>query len=267
MPNWIELEGLNNLRDVGGTPLVSGGEVRSGQLLRSDNLQDLTADDIAQLRELGLRDVIDLRSAFERHHVGISPLVDEDGMTVHPLSYLNEVGLEGVTNLDEAAELIGNALPFQPRGSVPVTDPVVSTYLGFLADRPAEVLTALRIIAHGEGATLVHCAAGKDRTGVTIALALLLVGADPDAVVADYALSSERVPAVVERMMRNPIYGKGLAGRPMDSHLTRPETMQAFIDYIEAEYGPVSEGGLAQMMAGMGWTEEDQAALEARLVG
>ena len=62
MRQWIELDGVANLRDLGGLPTGDGRTVRSGRLLRSDNLQDLTRADIDRLLELGLTDVIDLRS-------------------------------------------------------------------------------------------------------------------------------------------------------------------------------------------------------------
>ena len=60
---WIDLEGLANLRDVGGIPTVDGGKVIPGRLLRSDNLQTLTTSDVDQLLGLGLTDVIELRIA------------------------------------------------------------------------------------------------------------------------------------------------------------------------------------------------------------
>ena len=59
---WIDLEGLANLRDVGGLPTVDGGKIIPGRLLRSDNLQTLTPSDIDQLLGLGLTDVVDQRS-------------------------------------------------------------------------------------------------------------------------------------------------------------------------------------------------------------
>ena len=62
---WIDLDGLANMRDVGGIPTTDGGKITPGRLLRSDNLQTLTTSDVAQLLGLGLSDVIDLRSDYE----------------------------------------------------------------------------------------------------------------------------------------------------------------------------------------------------------
>ena len=100
-------------------------------------------------------------------------------------------------------------------------------------------VAALRTVAYAPGAALVHCAAGKDRTGTVVALALSVAGVERDAVVADYAASSERVEQVVARLMSSPTYAENLRGRPISSHLSRPETMIAFLDHIDQAYGGV----------------------------
>ena len=72
---WIELDGLVNMRDLGGLPTRDGGRTASGRLIRSDNLQDLTDADVARLvDELGVSDIIDLRAEVEVHLEGPGPL-------------------------------------------------------------------------------------------------------------------------------------------------------------------------------------------------
>src|SRR5215203_3095265 len=72
---WIELDGLVNMRDVGGLPTVDGGRTASGRLIRSDNLQDLSDADVQHLvDELGVTDVVDLRTGTELHLEGSGPL-------------------------------------------------------------------------------------------------------------------------------------------------------------------------------------------------
>src|SRR5215210_6255722 len=71
---WIDLQGVANLRDVGGLPTTDGGKIIPGRLLRSDNLQTLTRSDIDQLLGLGLTNVVDLRSDYERQLEGPGPL-------------------------------------------------------------------------------------------------------------------------------------------------------------------------------------------------
>ena len=79
--------------------------------------------------------------------------------------------------------------------SVELDDEVASVYFSYVVDRPDSVLAALRAVARAPGAALVHCAAGKDRTGTLVALALSVADADRQAIIDDYAASSERVEA------------------------------------------------------------------------
>lgn len=270
---WLEFDSLVNARDVGGTPTTDGDEIRPGRLLRSDNLQDLTESDIGRLLALHVTDVIDLRSFYEVHHEGPGPLVGHPGVTIHHHSLIpekfdkaDENDTEDVLpdNQDqprEAGGLPGDALPFKDKlPTIKVDDAFASTYLSFLNERPESVLAALRAIAYARGAALIHCAAGKDRTGTAVALALVLAGAEPGAVVADYAASSERMELIINRLLGSATYRENLAGRPLSSHLTRPETMQAFLEYAESEHG-----GVELMLKAMGWTDDDTGAIRAKL--
>src|SRR5271154_6529912 len=215
---WIELEGAVNVRDLGGLPTSDGLRTVGGRLLRADNLQELSPSDVAKLvRDIGVTTVVDLRSSNELKSEGPAPLDAVAGVrhAHHPV--LPEVG----SNTD----MIADALLTKPGLTEPgltkpgltkpgltkagltkadrdksryPRDPVCGHYLGYLEDRPDQVVAALRSIAHSEGAALVHCAAGKDRTGVVVALALTVAGVDPQAVVADYAATAERTEAIMD---------------------------------------------------------------------
>ncbi len=139
-------------------------------------------------------------------------------------------------------------------------DPRAGHYLGYLEDRPGQVVAALRTIADSEGAVLVHCAAGKDRTGVVVALALTVAGVRPDAVVADYAATGERTEAILSRLRRSATYVDDINRRPADSHQSRPETMAAFLELIDARYG-----GVVPWLNEHGFSGPDQERLRARL--
>lgn len=260
---WIELDGLVNLRDLGGTPTTDGGRIRPGRLLRSDNLQALTEDDIAKLLALHLTDVIDLRSEFEAESEGPGPLTEVPEVQIHQHSLFRE-WREGVG--EEKPDVRPEVLPEESlpwvdlEPTVQADNPVTSIYLSYVMDRPDSVLAALREIADAEGAALVHCAAGKDRTGTVVAIALTLVGAEPAAVVADYAASSERMEAIVDRLLSTKTYGENLRGRPMSSHLTYPETMRVFLEHVQGEYG-----GMQALLERVGWTEADTRQLRAKL--
>lgn len=250
---WIDVDGLCNLRDLGGTPTQTRRVVRAGRLLRSDNLQDLTGAGRQALLGLGLTDVIDLRSTFEIEHAP-SPLANGAGVRYHHHSFFPE---------HDPASLNERALPWVGQVlSVSHADPVVASYLSFLADRPDSVVGALRAIAAAHGAALVHCAAGKDRTGVTVALALALVGVADDDIAADYERTTERILAVVQRMADQDTYASSVAHvQPFEALRARPEVIVAVLDTLRDQAGGVEEALMA-----MGWTPGDTERLAARLL-
>jgi protein-tyrosine phosphatase len=259
---WNDREGLANLRDVGGIPPVDGGTLVPGRLLRSDNLQTLTPGDVEALLGLGLTDVVDLRSDYEAEMEGPTPLVGSP-VNVHQFSFFRE-WREGVgeDKPDVRPEVLPEeALPWVDlEPNVQLENETASIYLSYLLDRPDSVLAALRTIARAQGATLVHCAAGKDRTGTLVALALSLAGAERAAIIEDYAASSERMQAIVDRLLASATYAENLRGRPLSSHLTYPETMTAFLDHLDDAYG-----GVEPVLEKFGWTSADTQQLRAKL--
>jgi protein tyrosine/serine phosphatase len=264
-PNWIDLDGLVNLRDVGGISTVDGDKIKSGRLLRSDNLQSLTESDIADLLRYGLTDVIDLRSTLEVRSEGPGPLNARSEVRIHHHSMFRE-GDPDVTEDQPESKVEAapsEALPWiDLEPSVEVDDRSASFYLSYLVDRPDSVVAALRDIAEAPGAALVHCAAGKDRTGTIVALALSVVGADRSEIIADYAVSTERIEEIVNRLKQSPTYAENLRGRPLSSHHTLPETMEDVLDYLDREHG-----GVLPYLHSIGWTDEDTARLRAKLLG
>jgi protein-tyrosine phosphatase len=257
------MEGLVNLRDVGDIPTIDGGAIQPGRLLRSDNLQSLSASDIDTLLGLGLTDVIDLRSDYEVDMEGPGPLHGHHGVTMHQYSLFRE-WREGIgeDKPDVRPEVLPEeALPWVDlTPSVQIDHPVASHYLSYLTDRPDSVLAALRTIGEAQGAALVHCAAGKDRTGTIVALALLVAGADRDAVISDYVASTERMELIVGRLMGSDTYAENLRDRPVAANNTHPETMQAFLEHVDTEYG-----GVEGLLSRIGWTAEDNGRLRAKL--
>ncbi len=242
--SWVEFEGIDNVRDVGGLPLRDGGTTRDGVLLRSASLHFATAADVAHLvDEFGLRLVLDLRTPRE---------IDRDGPT--------PVAAAGVETV--ALTFIGENREYLPEAGDD-TDPMLRNYLGYLGDHPTNVVTAVRHLAADDaGPALVHCAAGKDRTGTLVALVLDAVGVERAAVVADYALSAERVEAMFRRWTT-------AAGVEMPAdlapHLPRAEVMDAVLAHLDAEYGEHGTGGAPGWLAANGLTAEELTRLRERL--
>ncbi|GAB2838015.1 tyrosine-protein phosphatase [Actinocorallia aurea] len=252
---WIPLEGAVNVRDLGGLPTEDGGATRFGRVLRSDNLQDLTEADVTLLAgTIGIGHVLDLRTEAEVQREGPGPL-KRAGVAHHHLSLFS-------TSDDPKEVDVDAVLPWQKRDARETSgDRSVAAYQGYLSDRADSVVAALRVMAHEEGGSIVHCAAGKDRTGVIAALALSAVGVTRAAVVADYALTSERLDAILRRLLASDTYRQSLSGRAKETHEPRSDVMERFLSGLDT-----SHGGPLPWLNAHGWTPTDTKALRDRLL-
>lgn len=243
---WVTFDGVDNVRDVGGLPLQSGGSTRAGVLLRSASLHHATPADVARLvDDFGLALILDLRTPRE---------IDRDGPT--PVA---QAGVETV-----ALTFIGESREYLPETGDD-TDPLLRNYLGYLGDHPTNVVQAVKHLAAADaGPALVHCAAGKDRTGTLVALVLDAVGVERAAVVADYVLTAEQVEALFRRWT-------AADGTEMPAdltpHMPRAEVMDAVLAHLDAEYGTDGTGGAAGWLRANGLTEDELARLRRRLTG
>ncbi|MFC4112249.1 tyrosine-protein phosphatase [Nonomuraea zeae] len=258
LTRWIDLEGAVNVRDLGGLPTRDGGHTRYGRIFRSDNLQGLTPGDVALLvGELNLRHVVDLRSNAEVSLEGPGPLTRVPEVRHHHLTLF----AEGGRHTDVEADTIDGerVLPWAER----VVDEelrVTGFYFGYLRDRPDAVVAALRAMALEDGASLVHCAAGKDRTGVLSALALELAGTTREAIVEDYVATGERLELILKRLRSSDTYRGDLDSRPADDHRPRARYIEQFLGVLDDRFG-----GPLGWLSRHGWTEADTAAVRARL--
>jgi protein tyrosine/serine phosphatase len=252
---WIDLEGAVNVRDLGGLETDDGGETIAGRLLRADNLQELSPSDVRRLvRDIGLTTVVDLRSSAELASEGPAPLdvVPDVRRVHHPV----------VPELGSATDAVAEALLLkqdQDRSRFP-SDPTCGHYLGYLEDRPDQVVGAVQSIARDQGTALVHCAAGKDRTGVVVALALMAVGVQPQAVAADYAATGERSEAILTRLRRSPTYARDVDSLTAEAHRPRPQTMAAFLEQVDVRYG-----GAVRWLTDHGLRADELDLLRAKL--
>jgi protein tyrosine/serine phosphatase len=266
-PLWLPLDGAVNARDLGALPTDEGPSTARGRLLRSDNLQGLTPADVRLLvDEIGLRTVVDLRTNVEVAQEGPGPLTTEPAVEIRHLSLFPEGG--GNTDVDADA-----LLPWQEDGvterretalagaAADTESRAVAFYLAYLRDRPDNIIAALRAIASSDGAAIVHCAAGKDRTGVVIALALSVAGVPRAEIVADYAATADRLPALLARLRASDTYRDDLDSRPDDSHRPRAVTMEQFLAHLDDHFG-----GPLGWLASAGFGSADVAGLRARLV-
>lgn len=186
------LEGLQNFRDTGSTPLSHGGSTNPGVLYRSESLTGLTAGGLSTLANSGIGVVIDLRTPVERESAP-DPLSSLDGIVTTVELPLLEGAVTGWARAsadpDKAQQRITDTLAQLPS--------LGELYVAMLSDGAPTFAEVARLVASppnpARPGVLVHCTAGKDRTGVACALLLDAVGASREAVIADYALSGERL--------------------------------------------------------------------------
>lgn len=253
---WIELEGAVNVRELGGLPTGDGGRIARGRLLRADNLQGLSEADVKALVDThGLSTVVDLRSTPEVELEGPGPLRADPRVRHAHLSVLPELGETTDVTADAVATRRERNHARYP------ADFMCGLYLGYLADRPESVVAAIREVNQADGAALVHCAAGKDRTGTVVALALSAVGVPDEEVAEDYAATAERIVAVLDRLRSTPTYADDIDRIPVEAHTPRAETMRSFLQELDNEYG-----GAAGWLRRHGFGSAELATLRARLV-
>ncbi|WP_138843000.1 tyrosine-protein phosphatase [Rhodococcus pyridinivorans] len=166
------LTALANLRDVGGLPMEDGGTTRSGVLYRSD--APFTGDAApAYIPSWPPRVVVDLRS----HREVQRSRCEWPGRTTVHHHPLHDGAAPGVT----------------PPGDLP------ELYDLILDSGAARIAALVPLVAQADGPVLIHCAVGKDRTGVAVAALLLAAGVRPDAVIADYLATASNMPALRQR--------------------------------------------------------------------
>ncbi|MBV9047408.1 MAG: tyrosine-protein phosphatase [Solirubrobacterales bacterium] len=244
-PRWIALDGAVNARVV--VP---------GVLLRSDNLQSLSARDLRRLvEEHALEVVIDLRTGSEVELEGPGPMTAEHTVRIEHRSLLPDSGAN--TDLDASAVIPPRR---SDRDEALEEPPIVRAYMSYLSRRPDSIVGSSRAIARADGAVLVHCAAGKDRTGVVVALALDAAGVDRDAIVGDYLATGERIHAIFARLVESPTYRAELERDDPQEHAPVPGTIERLLELVDERFG-----GSAAWLSAHGLSDSDLERLRDRL--
>lgn len=262
---WIEIEGVVNMRDLGGLPTTDGGSIAARRLIRSDNLQDLSPRAVDHLvTEVGVRDIVDLRSETELHVLGDGPLRALDSLTHHHHSLLpirtEPVRARPAPVTDDADTGLGS--PWKEYDGKRDARFWAEHYLGYLSDRPDSISAALDVISRSAGATIVHCAAGKDRTGTVVALALAVAGVPDEVIIEDYVLTDERLTRILERLTGHPVYGEALKTQTLNDQRPKAASMESILSSLHDGFG-----GPDSWLREQGWSPDDLARLRSRLRG
>ncbi|MEZ5957389.1 MAG: tyrosine-protein phosphatase [Hyphomonadaceae bacterium] len=253
----IDFERVLNFRDFGGWETADGAKIVRGKLFRSAAFNDATEADVARLNAMGVRFLVDLRRPEERNYEP-NKWPGENCRVI-----FNDDGAHGATLPPHLVALMQSDLTPQS-----VHDYMVSLYREIPFDPRIVALYRdwFRELADG-GAGVIHCAAGKDRTGIACALTLFALGVDEDAVFADYEFTNQAVD-LETRMPRIQARMEERLGRKLQAEALRPmlgvdaDYLRAALDVIDARYG----SALAYMEAELGVGERQRATLRRELM-
>jgi protein tyrosine/serine phosphatase len=217
-------ERIFNFRDLGGYLAAEGRTVRWGRLYRSDGLHQLTDNDLDTLRGLGLRTVIDLRTHVEVAEHGHFP-VDRHPVERHHLPVINRSWEDderlAIPEDHEAAEFL------------------TERYLDMLDEGGASFAAAVSVLASPTACPAVcHCAVGKDRTGVFVALVLSLLGVADDLIVHDYTLSALGMARIEDWLAAHSPEGAAeWAAQPAAWLASPPAAMAGLLAALRTDHG------------------------------
>ena len=233
----IPLEGMYNLRDIGGLPTADGRTTRWRTILRSDSPHRLSEAGVQALLAEGLRSVLDLRYP---HDLQAEPDPFAACATVdyhHTPMYLKLGGDGDFTSLAEM-------------------------FCRILDHHGDSLVGQLRLLATpGKLPALIHCSSGKDRTGMLVAVALKLAGVSDDDVVADFALSADNLRPD-HRLQAERLTLRGWSPQKIAWFLeSPPEAMTGALAHLQQAHS-----GVAAYLTARGFGPADQAALRSLLV-
>ncbi|CAM8628055.1 TpbA-like domain containing protein [Candidatus Planktophila versatilis] len=211
-------QGLFNFRDMSGLTVSQGQNIKSNVLFRSDSFEDATETDVQRLLNVyRINRVIDLRTDRELANEKPSPL-SRDGV-----SYRHRV-------IDSGP---GSAIENAPPGSR-----LALRYVEYFDYAKESIVSAVRDLAEeGSWRTVMHCRAGKDRTGVVTAVVLKLLGVSNDEIAEDYSLTALAMPEIMSRLRQNPTYAENVKKLPDEMYSATKETMLKFLDLASTELG------------------------------
>jgi protein-tyrosine phosphatase len=253
----IDFERVLNFRDFGGWETADGGTVARGKLFRSAAFNDASEADIARLDAMDLKFLVDLRRPEERRHEPNR----WPGQTTRV--FINDTGAEGVALPPHLAALLQSDLSAKS-----TYDYMMSLYQEIPFDPRLISLYRDWFREVGEGGVgVVHCAAGKDRTGIACALTLFALGVDEEAVFADYEFTNAAVD-LEKRMPRIQARMEERLGRKLESSALRPmlgvhvDYLRTALDAIEGRFGSV----LDYMERELGVGAPQRAVLRDKLI-
>ncbi|MYV97114.1 tyrosine-protein phosphatase [Streptomyces sp. SID3343] len=247
---------IGNWRDIGGPSAPGGSTVASGVLYRSAHPADATAQDIRLLAELGIRLIVDLRSTPEVEAEGTIRVDGARRLAFDlpaPDPYLRLRAHLANRDMAGLADYLGGGTPEELEDAMARQ---MADFYTAMADDPHRTFgAALRDLCDPANTpALVHCSAGKDRTGRLVALVLLAAGLDESAVVEEYLLSNAASPLPMDDSPVTRLIRPALT--------VRPEYLTTALDHVRARHGSID----AYLRDALGVDDTMRDALRARLL-
>lgn len=243
----VELDGALNARHLGGISAADGRRFRDGLVYRMDSPQFLTEAGAQELLgERGLRTIIDLRYPRESSEEGIGHLAVDDVVHVNiPVASSERQTAPGLREMLEA------------EAGRPLDEVRAEYYRGYFttADGAAIVSAISELLRPNALPALIHCAAGKDRTGSVVAILLSALGASDDEVIDDYAASDPNVPGIIGRLHDLGTYTE-IDQSSVALQGSKPDTMRLLLQWVNETYG-----GAREFLLARGLTEDDLTRL------
>jgi protein-tyrosine phosphatase len=236
----LNLAGASNFRDLGGYPARDGRAVRWRQIFRSNHLGHLTDDDIAVVRGLGVRSAFDFRGREERAEA----LCGMTDLTVHSLPVEPTV----------VAALRAIAAAGTPLSTVAAIEVMRDSYRNYVQQNTQRFRALFGHLLEDHAPLVVHCSAGKDRTGFACALMLHTLGVPDEVISEDYLLTNRfyrRDPSASSDL---PDDVRQVLGSVQASFLA------AAFEAIDADYGDLEN----YLRDGLGLGAAEREALAAR---
>ena len=261
----LPLERGRNFRDLGGYVAADGRRVRRGVLFRSGVLTYLTDGDHAVLEQYGIRAICDLRSAEEQQR--------------EPTRWRTGAVTTAAWDYDlTVARTIGRAARDRSFTRKHMIDLVIELYQGLPSQLVVPMRDIFRLVHVGSLPLVIHCAAGKDRTGVVVAILLSALGVPRDTIVEDYALSA-KVTDFEKELRLHPQGELGMEATlgvsdqsgallrlPREIRQTlldsNPEYLQAAFRHIELAHGSVADF----IHAELGFSADDLTRLKDQVL-
>lgn len=254
---FLPTTGIHNLRDYGGWKVPGEGHVKTGLLWRSGQHWQACEEDLEVIETLGIKTIIDLRGESERTRFPCRR---------HPRFAAQVLAYEGETSNSPPHEGGGGTLVMDEQMAF---DRMIAVYTRMPVN-PAMLAMFSRYfeaLESTEGASLVHCFAGKDRTGIAASLLLHALGAQRDDVIAEFLRTNDAPTRHVLEAQSLPrmrdIYAEITEGALANLMGVRAEYIETYFSEINRLAGSID----AYLAQSLGVDEPRKARLRARYIG